>query len=905
MSKRPDWNEYVRRNLALPELTREREEQIREDLARQFEQAHADALARGATGQEAEAAARAHVPDWESFVSDVYRSERRNVKPRLDRWSDQTKVHTNTGGGMNSVNRWLSDFRQDVVYGLRALRKSPGFTTVAVLTLALGIGANTAIFSVVEGVLWRPLPYRDSDRLVFLWNHWTASDTKTVMAPGDLADYRDQTTLFEEFAAASAFSRPLTNLGDPELIPTGSVTSNFFPFLGYSPFMGRDFVPEDEANKAIVSFGFWQDRLGGAPSVIGSEIILSGGSRTIIGVLPQNFKMVLPQSAGIPREVWVWSPIPRGWLGSDGRDRTAHWMRTIGRLKAGVTIAQAQAEMDVLANRIRSSVPARAKRKAEIIVAPLHDEVVKPVRKAILLLWGGVGFVLLIAAANVANLQIARSRQRLQEMAIRMSLGAGRARILRQLSTETLLLALGGQLLGVLFAWGGIRVLPVIQPEEFPRFDNVEFNGMVFAFSLFLSLIALLLAGVVPAHKLANTDINRLMAAGGRTYTTRTGFWSRHLLTTGEVAVSLILLVGAGLMVRTMAHLIAIEPGFQTEGILTFQAARPRSVPLPTFHQNLEEAIRMLPGVQSVGSIFHTPLDGKGESSEYTQDEGLGDEFNRRAASRLVTGDLFETLRIPVIEGRAFSENDGGDVVIVDEKLARRVWGGESPIGKRLKISWWSGPVWARVVGMVPTLHSEYLYQEDRETLYRVAYPFAYDHQTFVVRTEGDLGDLAQAIRRELRQAYPDVPLTKVRPLESYRAAQMAPSRFILTLLGIFAAIGLVLAVGGLYGVISYGVSRRTQEFGIRMALGAQTHDVLRLVLRDGLALILMGLVIGVAGALGLSRIVSSLLHGVAPEDWLAIGSVTTLLFVVALLACYFPARRASKVDPIVALRYE
>ena len=817
-------------------------------------------------------------------------------------------------GGVEQVKervrevRWGTMFEsifQDIRYGVRTLRMSPGFTVVAVLTLALGIGVNTAIFSVVEGVLWRPLPYKDADRLVFLWNHWTASDTKTVMAPGDLADFREQATLFEGFAAAIAFDRPLTGEGEPAQIPFGQVTSNYFRFLGVTPLLGRGFTSENEPDNVVISYRFWSNRLGGDPNIIGGTITIREQVYTIIGVLPLDFKVVMPQKAGIPREVSVWTQIAPRWFGPEGRDRQAHWLRTVGRLKPGVTLAQAQAEMDALAERVRAVVPSRAKRKAEIIVAPLRDEVVKPVRTEILLLWVGVGFVLMIACANVANLQFARSQHRTREIGIRMSLGAGRIQVLRQILTESVLLAFLGGVFGAVLGWEGIHLLSLIQPKDLPRFDNVEFNGIVLGFSFLIALLTVVLSGMAPALRLAGTDVNGVLASGGRTSTTQRRFWSRHLLTVGEVAISLVLLVGTGLMVRTMVHLAQTDPGFQTDRILTFQATRPRDVKSEEFHRILEERLRRIPGVQSVGSIFHTPLDGRGESSEYTIDEGLGDEFNHRAASRLVTGDLFETLGIPLIAGRYFTWDDGGDVVIVDEKLARRIWGEDDPLGKRLKVSWWSGPVWARVVGVVPSLHSEYLYQEDRELLYRVAFPYMYADQTFVVQSRGDMNILPRSIRQEVQKIYPDVPLTKVRTLASYRTGQMAPTRFVLTLLGIFAGIGLVLAVVGLYGVVSYGVNQRTHEFGIRIALGARTLDVLSLVFREGLTLILIGLGIGVASALGLVRFLSSLLYGVKPGDWLTFGSVSALLFGIALLACYVPARRATKVDPMVALRYE
>ena len=913
MSRKPDWNEYVRKNLALPELTREREEQIREDLARQFEQACADARARGATDEEAEAAARAHVPDWDSFISDVYRSERRNAKPRLDKWQEQG-VRAETGGVMS---RWLNDLRQDALYGLRTLRKNPGFTIVAVLTLALGIGANTAIFSMVNGVLLRPLSYADPDKLVAVWETFQkrGSDRFPFSFP-NFRDWQERNQVFEKFALFRDLQVNFTTDEGTERLPAALVTAEFLPALRVSPQLGRAFTPADDVKGAepvaLLSHEFWQHRFGGDPAIVGQRLTINGAGATVIGVLPAGFEF--PIDLGNAK---IWTP-----AASDAGlfpQRGLHGYTGLARLKPSVTMRQAQVEMSRIAAELEQEYPRSNEGKGANIIS-LQEQVVGESRLGLLLLLGVTGFVLLIACANVANLLMARSAARQREFAIRTALGAGRGRLIRLLLTESSLLVLGGGTLGTILAPGvvqGIRAL--LATWEVPRLGEVSADGSVLAFAIAVSLMSAVLFGLAPALQSPQLALYSSLKEGLSYSSSRSRRRVRGALVILEVAMAIVLLLGAGLLLRSFLSLLQVNPGFNTDSVLTFRLIASRQKydtfdQVADFHRQVETHIAALPGVLSSGASDRAPLAGGRFSTDFwilgrmNPDTEEGILFRYYSA----TPGYFRTLGIPLLRGRLFTEEDRRHrpgVVLINQTMAQRYWPDGNPLGDSLMLGLSFGqdgePETFEVVGVVGDVKQTSLDAEVGPQIY-----IPYRQQTgnrmyFVVRTEGDPLALADAIRAEVAALDRDVPLYEVSTMEALKARSTASRRVGVLLLGGFAVLALALAVVGLYGAISYSVSQRTHEMGIRMALGAGRGEILKMVLREGLWLALTGLALGTAGAFALTRLLEGMLYGVAATDPATFLAVSALLLSVALAACYLPARRATKVDPMVALRYE
>ena len=909
MSKRLDWIDYVRRNLSLPELTREREEQIREDLARQFEQAYADALARGAVGEEAEAAARAHVPDWDSFISDVYRSERRNAKPRLDRWSDLSEARTNTGGVMSGMNRWLSDLRQDVIYGLRTLRKSPGFTAVAVLTLALGIGANTAIFSVINAVLLEPLPFGDPDAIVAVYESPPDRFSPSFFSPGMYLDWKEHNDVFESMSVISGTGRILTGEGEPEQLLGVEVAPEFFSLLRVPPLLGRGFLPGEDLpgndQVVVLSYGLWQRRFGGDPDVVNRTVTLTGKSCIVVGVMPEGFAY---RTRELTEQFWV----PFTVTAELRTTRNISYLHAVARLKPGVGPEQAQSRLNALTRRLEEEF-SRYKNSGAF-VTPLHRDRVIRVRAILWLLQGAVGFVLLIACANVANLLLARAATRDKEVAVRAALGAARHRLLWQFLTESLLVSSLGGVLGLGLAWGTMRVLVAVAPTRFPHMENIGLDGAVLGFALALSIVTSLLFGLAPALQSSRPDLIATLKEGTRSggggFSLLRHNRLRNLLVVGEVALALVLLVGAGLLLNSFARLVSEETGFRSEKLFTAiislpEYRYPEAQQQRQFLAALLERLEELPGTVSVAGVNAAPFSGRNSMSSFQLEEKDEDGQNRGAwaEQRQATPGYFRTLGIPLLAGRTFSQQDGPGappIAVVNETFARENFPDQGAVGKRILLG---GS--RTIVGVVGSIKHRGLGVELKPEVYR---PFGQStgrHLMVMVRTHGDPSAMAGALRSVVRSLDPDLPISRLTTMEGMIAKSLTGQRFMLSLLGAFAGVAALLAAVGIYGVMAFAVGQRTHEIGVRMALGAQQAHVLKLVLLQGGILSGIGVVLGIGGAYALTRYMEALLYEITPTDPATFVAISILLVSVSLLACWVPARRATKIDPMVALRYE
>ena len=798
---------------------------------------------------------------------------------------------------------------QDLRYGLRMLRTKPGFTLVAALTLALGVGANTAIFSVVHAVLLRSMPYRNADRLVMLYRFDPRSGQTAPLTNVNFFNLKAQNHAFEgmEFTG-EGWDANLTGSGDPERLPGYLVPANFFSFLGVQPTRGRTFLPEeDKAGRnqvVIICHGFWQKHFAGDEQVIGKSLMLNGQSYIIVGVMPPDFQAI-PGSE-------IWSPLALTEK-DKANDRAQHF-QVMARLNAGVTLEQAQADVDAFARRGQPD-PEKA---LHIKVSPLREELVKTTRSGLLLLLVAVGFILLIACANVANLMLARAATRQQEIAIRLALGASRWRLIRQLLTESLLLGLLGSGLGLLVAlWGTdflTRGLPDYLLMANPRLKTLGINGPVLGFTLALSLLTSIIFGLAPAVQASRVRFNEALKAGKGTGHSFQGRRLRQCLMVTEVALALVLLIGSGLMLKSFWRLTHINPGFNAQNVLTLNLslldAKYSKGPARTlFFDQVLERIKHLPGVTAAAVINYVPV---GSCCLTTGVTAEGPPLPPSSPPivpdwRAITPDYFRAVQTPLRAGRYFDERDTANssrVGIISESLARRLWPNEDPLGKRINVI---GPPLVTVVGVVGDIRTGSLQYETPHQLYM---PYAqipwWDGMGLVVRTTADPLSLTASVRQQVLSVDPNLPIFNTYTLEQLLSLSVTPQRFYTVLLNLFAGLALVLAAVGIYGVMSYSVTQRTHEIGIRMALGAQKRDVLKLVVKQGLVLALLGVAIGVAAAFGLTRLMSKLLYGlVSATDPATFIIISLLLTGVALLACYLPARRAAKVDPMVALRYE
>ena len=815
----------------------------------------------------------------------------------------------------------MTGLLQDLRYALRQLRKSPGFAAVAVVTLALGIGANTAIFSVVNGVLLRPLSFKDPARLVRVWHVPPPKSfpgmTMFSVSAANYLDWERQNHVFERMAIYTYHGFTLTGGDKPEQIDGCAATSGFFATLGVQPVLGRVFLPEEDqpghSNVVVLSHRLWQEHFGSNPAIVGQNVKMDGQSYLVAGVMPASFQF--------PDIAQMWTPM--AWTDKEKAVRGEHHSVVVARLRTGVDLKQAQAEMNTISSRLEQQYPEDNKGWGAIVV-PLHDDLVSDVRPALLVLLGAVAFVLLIASVNVANLALARTFSRQKEIAIRTALGANSARITRQVLTESILLALVGGALGLTCARAGIGLIMAFLADKVPHSTDVGLDSKVLAFTAIISIVTGILAGVLPAFRLTRADVNQSLKQGlGRTDADTSGHRTRSILVVSEVALSLILLVGAGLMIRSFQTLRGVNPGFDSHQVLTITAMVSRAkFPLPSqeisFFDQVLERVRALPGVESAGVVDDIPLD-NGGSHQPIAIEGrptLPMSEQPEVDVRLISTGYMNALHIPVLRGRDLSPMDIAGrpaAILISESMARQFWPGEDALGKRLTMTFFPDAV-REVVGIVGDVKLDGLDQtRPSATLYfpldQVSVPatggWGSIPMTLVVRSTSGSAGMVAAVSNAVHAVDPEMPLRDILTMDDLVRNSLSQQRFNMLLLGAFAGLALLLAAVGVYSVLSYSVKRSVRELGIRLALGARVGDVLRMVGFEGIKPTLLGVAIGVAGALALGRVLSGLIYGVKPTDPVTFIAVAVLLVLIALVASLIPAYRATKVDPMVALRYE
>jgi putative ABC transport system permease protein len=811
--------------------------------------------------------------------------------------------------------RWEDAMIQDLRFGVRMLLKQPGFTLVALLTLALGIGANTAVFSVANTVLLRPLPYQKPDELVMVWE--TAPKLgfpHNDVAPANFLDWRAQNNVFAQIAAFGGTSVSLTGLGEPERIEGVRVSASLFPLLGVAPALGRVFTDEEDRTEAqsviVLSHGLWQRRFGGADSIVGQILTLNSRPYTVIGVMPASFRF-----PGREQEFWC----PMAFEPGEAAGRGDHYLSVVARLKPGVTRQQAQPEMDAIAAGLQQQYP-QTNTEQGIALVPLHEEFAGAVRKPLLILLGAVGFVLLIACGNVMNLLLARATTRRKELTIRLALGAGRLRLTRQLFTESLLVAGLGGVVGTLLALWGVRLLEALVPDNLAQARGIVTDWRVLGFSVAVSLLTGVVFGLLPALQVSRPNLTEALKEGGQS---NAGGESRGRLRGAlvivEVALSLVLLVGAGLLLKSFYQLTNVDPGFRPEQALTMRMQLSGEkygdpVKRRAFYDQMLRQLQLIPGVEAAAVITQLPLTTTGLHFSFSL-EGqppMPAADLPQSTFRVISQDYFRALGIPLLHGRGFTPQDTADaqaVVVINRMMAERFWPAQDVLGKRFKIGTSDSPnPWLTVVGVVGDVRQSSLDQVLKPEMY---VSHLQDRRFFaiprdlVVRTAGDPLSLAAAVRGEVWQVDKDLPLFRVRTMERVVLLAVAGQRLNMLLLTIFAALALVLAAVGIYGVMSYATAQRTHELGIRLALGAQTRDVLWLVARQGLALVLAGVALGLVAALALTHVLQNLLFGVNATDPATFAGITLLLISVACIASLIPARRATRVDPLRALRHD
>jgi putative ABC transport system permease protein len=814
------------------------------------------------------------------------------------------------GGGL------FETLAQDIRYGMRMLLKHKAFTSIAVITLALGIGANTAIFSVVNELLLRPLPYRDADRIVMLWEVTPEGRHQNTTSRANFRAWREQSTSYQHIAAFSDQRFTLTGDGEPEEISGQLALPDIFKVLGVDPIIGRTLLPDDgDSLVAVLSYGLWQRRFGGQSSAIGRPIILNGIKFEIVGVMPPNFQFHIKQRSGTgrPAEVWVTLPMPTG----STENERGRFLSTVARLKHGVTPEQAAAELRTIAARLSDAAPEFNKNyTAEVL--PLREQFFGNVRRPLWLMLGAVGFVLLIACANVANLLLSLATSREKEIALRSALGARRSRIVRQLLTESLLLALLGSVLGLGFAWLGIKALLLISPRDLVNLHGVGLNFSVLMWTLGLSILTGIIFGLAPALHISRLNLNDSLKEGGKADSGQaTGSRRiRSVLVVSEIALAVVLLASAGLLIRSFIRLQQVDRGFETDNVLTMVVRLPfaryrEDQQLVIFFNQAMERVRNLPGVQSAGMVNFLPLyGGLGSATgfkiigrpEPPPGQGPGCDV------RVVDAGYFQTMGIPLLRGRNFSDPEQREakrVILINEALARKHFPNEDPIGQRLDVAMFENPVITEIIGVVGNVRYDSLIDEARPAVYFPHPELPYPFMTLALRTDGDPTLLAPAVQREIRALDPNQPVGDVRTMNQVMSEAVSRSRFNTLLLGLFAGLATLLSAVGIFGVMNYSVSLRTREIGLRLAIGAQPRQVLLLVLKQGLMLTVAGVVLGLLAAFALTRLLSGLLFGVEAVDATTFATISLLLVVISLIACYLPARRAMRIDPMMALRYE
>ena len=806
---------------------------------------------------------------------------------------------------------------QDLRYAVRICLRTPGFTTVAVLALALGIGANTAIFTIVNTVLIERLPFKDPAHLVVLWEENARRPGRSnVVGPMNFVRWQERATSFDGMAGFVDTRANLTGSGIPEELTVQNVTAGFFSILGVTPMIGRSFTDAESADRdsavVLLSYALWQRRFGGDPSIVGKGIQLNGRTNTVTGVLPPDVRFLMKSNSLVGKPIDLWAP----WiLPANARDTRGRYMSVVARLKPGVTLDAARAEMGAIAASLTAELPDIDTGWTNRVVS-IREELSGDIRPALLLLAGAVAFVLLIACANVANLLLARGAVRQREIAIRTALGAARGRVMRQLLTEALLLGTLGGLVGLVVAQWSLDAMLALSPVDLGLFGPVELDYTVLAFTAVVSLLTAVICGFAPAFDGGRTNVQASLRGGTRQV--GVGARQRRLrqsFVIAEVALAVVLLVGAGLMLRSFTTLQAVDSGMDTRDVLTLRVALPGrkytepAKTLPFFH-DATRRIRALPGVQSVGMISYLPFTGLGAGTGFTivgePPPPPGQDYVTDVS--VCDNGYFQTMRLPLVKGRLFSEREmqeKSNVVVINEALAKRHFPNQDAIGKSLVINMTDRDVPTEIIGIVGNSRFVNLQTEIRPTTYWPHPQLAYNSMTLAVRTASAPLTFAPAVEHEILAIDPDQPVSDVRTMDQWIARTLSQARFSSMLMTIFAALALGLAAIGIYGVMSYAVSQRTSEIGIRLALGAERRDILRLIVANGASLAAAGLAIGVALALVLSRTITGLLYETTGTDPLTFAAVVIVLGLVALLACYLPARRASRITPTEALRYQ
>jgi predicted permease len=898
----PEFKDEIRKRLEGLSLSPAREADIVEELSQHLEDQYEQALSEGATEEAAQESVLTELSQTDVLASSLKRVERRVPQNSIQM-------------GTERKTNMFADLNQDVRYGARMLLKNPGFTVIAVLALALGIGANSAIFSVVNGLLLRPLPYKNPNQLVVIWENAThLGFPKNTPSPANFLDWQKQTTVFDGMGAFAERTFNLTGVGEPDRLDGRRVSANLFALLGVQPILGRSFVQEDDkpgTKVALLNESLWKRRFGSDPAVIGRSLALNGESYTVVGVLPNSVR--LPAFGTWRDQVWV----PMAFPAEEAAQRGNHFLEVIGRMKPGVTLAQARAEMETITGRLAQQYPEDNTRISSV-VNPLHEEIVGNMKPALLILLGAVAFVLLIACANVANLLLARAAARHKEIALRLALGADRVRLTKQLLVESVMLSFLGAAVGLVLAYAGLQVLTRFIPPDVAHAEMITIDAKVLVFTLIVALVTGLIFGLAPASQAAHFNLNDTLKEGGRdSGAGPRGKRLRSALVIAEVAVSFILLIGAGLLINSFMHLRNLDPGFRADHLLALnvdlsEVKYPDTARRTAFFDEVVRRIQALPGVRSVAVAGNLPFTYNGDSMPIGV-EGIPDPPPDQWPDviwRTVGPNYFSTMGIPLVRGRDFNDQDTLDTtlgVVISEQTAKHYWPNEDPIGKRLKSGSTTGSSpWRTVIGVVKDVRQNDFVAEPKMQMY-----FSFRQvrtlmaNALVVRTTVDPLSLATSVRNSVWAVDKDQTVANMDSMEHIVGGAVARQRFSMLLLAIFAGVALVLAAVGIYGVMSYSVAQQTREIGIRMALGAQRSDVLKMTIKQGLQLVGLGLAIGLAAAFMLTRVMATLLFGISATDPLTFVTISLVLLAVAMVASYIPSLRAMRVDPMVALRYQ